>query len=109
MLFGHSNINKAVSSLLLVILLLIHSVKLLHSHAANTFSSNEIHKHGSIVKNLSDCSICNYQLAKDIDDPFCYHEEACTPRTSISNSQLIEFYKGISYSAFESRGPPARI
>ena len=108
MLFKRGNINKAISATLLLLLLFIHSVKLLHSHPGNTLSK-EIHKHNAIIKSGSDCSICNYELAKDIDDLFSDGDRASIPEPTILNSPLIEFYKRISYSAFESRGPPYGI
>ena len=108
MLFKKGNINKTISATLLLLLLFIHSVKLLHSHPGNTLSK-EIHKHNAIIKSGSDCSICNYQLAKDTDALFSDDDRAYIPKTNPLNSPLIEFYKRISYSAFESRGPPDGI
>ena len=107
MLFGKGHINKAISSILLVALLLIHSVKLLHSHPVNTLASKDIHS--SIAKNSPDCNICSYQLAKDTDTPVICNNGAAVPEQNIFNPGSIVYYKNISYSAFESRGPPSCI
>jgi hypothetical protein len=109
MIFGNKYISKVISSVLLLSLLLIHSVKLLHSHPNNSFGSKDIHTGNSVVKNNSDCSICNYQLAKDIDHlSYIRHETYVLPQNTF-NQHLIAFHKGSFYPAFESRGPPAGI
>lgn len=108
MFFGNKYVSKAMSSVLLVALLLIHSVKLLHSHPNNSFCSKDTHSH-SVVKNSSDCSVCAYQLVKDADDQAYFPHNACIPGESFIHLQLGSFYNSSFYSAFESRGPPSGI
>ena len=75
-LFKNRYIHKCISAILLVILLLIHSIKLLHTHSSNNSFSNHIcsgncfekNDNSDLAKSSSDCGICNYQLTKDADD-----------------------------------------
>jgi hypothetical protein len=106
MLFKRSHINRAASAMLLVILLLFHSVKLLHSHSSDSFCESS---NSEIVKSSTDCSICNYQLSKDADD-FVYPAlREYEPQPGNFNIQLISFHKFSFHSAFENRGPPILI
>lgn len=114
MLLKSNYIKKAFSAITLVTLLFIHSVKLLHTHSSSQVFSNEVCKnsipgtdqHTEITKTVSDCSICNYQLAKDADD-FAYPPfVAYDPEQNIFNARLISFHKLSRPSAFENRGPP---
>ena len=113
MLFKGNHINKAISAALLVLLLLIHSIKLLHTHSNDSFLSNnckisglDINNNSKIVKPSSDCSICSYQISKDADDfvqPAFYNPD---PEQINFNTRLILFHKFSHPSAFENRGPP---
>ena len=74
MLFKSNYINKAISAAFLVLLLFIHSIKLLHTHSSNGFFSNhdcnglDEKDNFEFAKSTSDCSICSYQISKDADD-----------------------------------------
>jgi len=115
MLFKSNYIKKAFSAILLVMLLFIHSIKLLHTHSSSQIFSNEACKNTlpgndhEITKTLSDCSICSYQPGKDADDLVypCFVEH--DPVQNIFNTRLIPFHKLTLLSAFESRGPPFLI
>ena len=108
MLFGNKYTGKAISSILLVVLLLIHSVRLLHSHPTNSFCSKDGHS-SSVAETSSDCSICNYQLAKDADDHANFPEHVGFPGEISIHLPLGSFHKTLFYPAFESRGPPSGI
>ena len=108
MLFGKEYTTKALSTVLLVALLLIHSVRLLHSHPNNSFCSKEGNGN-SVIKNSSDCSVCNYQLAKDTDAQHFLDYEKRVYAHHIIREQLVSFYKNSFRSAFEGRGPPPGI
>ncbi len=103
MLFKRNHINKAVSAILLVMLLFIHSVKLLHTHTGDHLSKNN---QSVIIKSSADCSICSYQLSKDADDvvhlSFCEYE----PQSVNFDTPLISFHKNSFHTAFENLGPP---
>ena len=117
MFFDRSYIRKAISALLLVMLLLVHSIKLLHTHTSNnSFSNHNCGKSGldknniaTVAKSSPDCSVCSYQLSKDADDmvnpSFCNIK----PEPEDANTQFISFRKIASLSAFENRGPPLRL
>ncbi len=105
MFFGNKYLIKAVASLLLVSLLLIHSLKLLHSHPT-VLSLNDVHKHSAVVKDNSHCSICSYQLAKDADDKFCAEIQDVGTALTKYDPQLTTSYTVSFHPAFESRGPP---
>ena len=104
-----------MSAVLLVMLLFIHSIKLLHKHPVNSFFShddcnNAFDLNNSSEKiNSSECSICSYQLSKDADDlvypSFCNYKSEPIG----FNIQLISFHKFSCHSAFENRGPPVGI
>lgn len=116
MLFERNYIKKAFSAILLVMLLAIHSTKLLHSHPANTIFLNhscdnaalEINDN-SVTAILSDCSICSYQLGKDADDLAYVLDTAPATEHNLFNSSLLPFHKFSFYTAFENRGPPSII
>jgi hypothetical protein len=105
MLFGNGYTSKAISSILLVALLLIHSVRLLHSHANDTFCSKDLQS-SSVVKNNPDCSVCSYQLAKDTDAQNSFDYDTYVLFEDIIGQHLESFYKPLFSSAFENRGPP---
>ena len=83
-LFSRQNIKKIFSGTLLIVLLIVHSIKLLHTHSyCNFYSAKEIH--GSYDKISSseesklspDCEICNYQITKDTDHSFYLADAIC--------------------------------
>ena len=98
-------------------LLLFHSIKLLHTHQGNNSFSNHTCSDSCFEKNdnpdparsSSDCSICNYQLTKDADD--IVYPEFYNP--AIEQGDLI--HRSISFDKFsypsslENRGPPVII
>ena len=113
MLFDRDYIKKAFSAILLVMLLAIHSIKLLHSHPTNTiFLNHSCNKaaldinDNSETGNLSDCSICSYQLSKDADCLACVCDKGPATQHNIFNSFLLPFHKFSFHTAFENRGPP---
>jgi len=117
MLFKSNYIKKGFSAILLVMLLFIHSIKLLHTHSSSQIFSNEACKnnlldkdqHTEITKTSSDCNICSYQLTKDADDLVYAGSIDCDPVQNIFNTRLIPFHKLSLPSAFENRGPPSLI
>jgi len=114
MLYKSNYTNKAISAVLLVLLLFIHSIKLLHTHSSDNFFSNHSCKsngldkndHSQVAKSSADCSICNYQLSKDADDLVYPTSDICKPEQQLFNTQLISFHKLSFHTAFENRGPP---
>src|SRR4026207_563196 len=99
MLFKSNYIKKAVSAILLVTLLFIHSIKLLHSHSSNSFFSN--HDCNSLdkkntyefAKSSSDCSICNYQLSKDTDGLVYPAFISSVTESQNFNTRIFSFHK----------------
>lgn len=108
MLRGNKYISKALSSILLAVLLLIHSVRLLHSHPNNSICSKETHS-SSVAKNSSDCSICSYQLAKDASAEVYFPQKMQFNYQTSFDLRLSISYKTAFNSVFESRGPPSGI
>ena len=116
-LFKNNYIHKCISAILLALLLLIHSIKLLHTHPGNnsfanhTCNGNCFEKNDctDLAKSSSDCSICNYQVTKDADD--LVHPEFCNPIAEQNGLLIrsISFHKHSYPSAIEDRGPPANI
>jgi len=98
-------------------LLLIHSIKLLHTHQGNNRFSHhdcsgdcfEQNDNSDLAKSFSDCSICNYQLTKDADD--LVHPAFCS--LVIEQNDLVTrsilFDKFSFPSTVEDRGPPVLI
>ena len=116
MLFDRNYIKKAFSAILLVMLLAIHSIKLLHSHPTSiTFLNHgcnnaalDINDNSETV-NLSDCSICSYQLGKNADDLVSAFDTVPATEHDIFNSFLPSVHKFSFHIAFENRGPPSII
>src|SRR4030095_396844 len=117
MFFNGNYIKKAISSVLLVMLLLIHSIKLLHTHSGNNSFSNHIcsgncfekNDNSELAKSSSDCSICNYQLTKDADDlVYPFFCNLVTERNDF-NKTSISLHKFSFPSTLESRGPPSNM
>jgi hypothetical protein len=114
---NRSYLKKISAGILLIVLLFIHSVKLLHSHAylplcedhAVENSDRELAGSETISIQPGDCVVCAYHLNKDSD--------------AVTSFQQIVFYTYIPdrsvlvldspYTAFsfviETRGPPALI
>ena len=98
-------------------LLLIHSIKLLHTHQGNNSFSHhnclgncfEKNDNSDLAKSASDCSICNYQLTKDSDD--LVYPEFCNPLIEQCDlvARSISFDKFSHPSGLENRGPPANM
>jgi hypothetical protein len=100
-----------------VTLLLIHSIKLLHTHQGNNFFSHhdcsgiciEKNDNSDLARSSSDCGICNYQLTKDADD-FVYPGSW---NSIIEQKDLLErsisFEKFSHPSSLEDRGPPVLV
>src|SRR5688572_24121803 len=100
MLFECNYIKKAFSAILLVMLLGIHSIRLLHSHPTNTNFLNHSCNNAALdindnseTTNLTDCSICSYQLGKDADDLAYASDTASVTDQNIFNSFLLPFHK----------------
>jgi hypothetical protein len=109
MRFKRSYFNKAISVTMLIMLLLFHSVKLLHGHSA--YFSNACESTGAEIINTdhiasADCGICSYQLGKDADDVIAAPGTALIPAPPVLNDHEPSFYTGTLFSFFESRGPP---
>ena len=98
-------------------LLLIHSVKLLHTHqGSNSFSQHicsgncfEKNDNSDLARSFSDCSICNYQLTRDADD--LVYPEFCNPVIEQKDliARSISFEKFSHPSSLKDRGPPVLI
>ena len=116
MFFDRNYFKKAFSAILLVMLLAIHSIKLLHAHPTNTiFLNHSCNKAAfdindkSETGNLSECSICSYQLSKDADEPACVSDAPPATEHAILNSLLLSSHGFSFHAAFENRGPPSII
>ena len=116
MLFDRDYIKKAFSAILLVMLLAIHSTKLLHSHPPNTIfldhscSKAVLDIHDNAETGIaSDCGICSYQLGKDADSLACVSDTEPAAEHNIFNSFFLSFHKFTFHTAFENRGPPSII
>jgi len=115
MLFKNNYIHKCISAMLLVVLLLIHSIKLLHTHPGNNSFVNhncsgncfEKSDNSDLTRSSSDCSICNYQLTKDADAFVCPAFFNPVTEQINFNTSLIFSYKPSHPSSLENRGPPA--
>ena len=113
MLFDRNYIKKAFSAILLVMLLAIHSIKLLHSHPTNTTFLNHSCNNATLDINddsetasLSDCNICSYQLGKDVDELPYVSDVTASTEHNIFNSFLLSVHEFSFHTAFENRGPP---
>jgi len=116
-LFKNRYIHKCISAILLVMLLLIHSIKLLHTHQGNSSFSHhnclgncfEKNDNSDLAKSSSDCGICNYQLTRDADDlVYSFLRIPVTERIDLITPS-ISFHKFSFPSTLESRGPPANM
>lgn len=114
MLLDRDFIKQAFSAILLVMLLAIHSIKLLHSHPTNTIFLDHSCNNAALdtndnseTGNLPDCSICSYQLSKDADLLACVSDTAPATEHNILNSFLLSFHRFSFHTAFENRGPPS--
>ena len=116
-LFKNNYIHKCISAILLVMLLLIHSIKLLHTHSGNNSFLNhncsgsclEKNDTAELAKSSSDCGICSYQLTRDTDD--LVYPEFCNPITELIDlkTSSILFEKFSFPSALVNRGPPFKV
>lgn len=112
-----NHIRKIISAGLLLILLIIHSVKFFHTHSYNHFGSEESIGLNKVSKKFntqnisatSDCSICNYQLGKDIDNLFHPVFLLAGPFDGNFNANFYSFTTNAIHPAFEGRGPPVVI
>lgn len=109
------HIHKCISALLLVMLLFIHSIKLLHSHSGtNSFSNHncngicfEQNDSSEPAKNSTDCGICSYQLTKDADHIACPAFYDPIIQAPDLNTGLVSYNKFSLPSVLDNRGPPS--
>lgn len=101
-------LNKALTAAVLVLLLQVHLIKLLHTHADKALTSHEL-QNEIIAKIKSDCTICDYQLGKDTDDIVCLPACADIQVPADQNAQIILSYRFSSPIAVENKGPPALL
>jgi hypothetical protein len=112
-LFSKQNIKKIFSGTLLIVLLLVHSVKLLHTHSyCNFYSSKEVHDSCDKISSSKeskfspDCEICSYQITKDTDHSFYLADHICKiERTDFYTCSVSAGSQQTSFS-FDGRGPP---
>jgi hypothetical protein len=114
MFLERTHIKKIVSTIFLILLLFVHSVKLLHTHSYNTFftrsAGNETIFNKSYIsdvgKHPSDCEICNYQITKDADH-LIFVSNSDFNKESVSYTTVFILHRSLPFfSSFESRGPP---
>lgn len=104
MLWSRQYINKFFSGSLLIVLLIVHSIKLLHSHNYNQLHSD---REAKVESKVADCEICNYQISKDTDNSSSFIEHIDKIEQIISYDEYILTTSKIFHSKAESRGPPA--
>ena len=105
-----SYVNKAMAVTMLFMLLLVHSIKLLHGHSgyfSNDHKSNVVDLNNNDHPSSTDCGICSYQLGKDADDVVFVAGAGIVQAGDILNENNSSFYTASLVSFFESRGPPA--
>ena len=108
-------IHKCVSAVLLVMLLFIHSIKLLHTHSTNNSFSHHVcngscfedNDHSEIATTSADCGICNYQLTKDADHILVPEFRSPIIEQTDLNAKLVSSYKCSRPPGLENRGPPS--
>lgn len=108
--FKRSYVNKAMSVTMLFMLLLVHSIKLLHGHNgyfSNVHKSNVVDLTNNDHPSSTDCGICSYQLNKDADDVVFVAGGGMEQARDILNESKSSCYTASLFSFFESRGPPA--
>lgn len=109
--YGHY-IRKTVAGSLLIVLLFIHSVKLLHNHCSRQLDCKQITGHTDSVSASSvssDCDICNYQVAKDTEHAFAEMDIKIARADTIFNAGLIVNGESSFITSFDTRGPPAFV
>ena len=115
MLWSKDYINRFFSGTLLILLLLVHSVKLLHSHPDTRFFATKSAKPASFdqltnndeTKLPADCEICNYQITKDTDGTFSFIEYSSKIEQLSFYNEYILASPRVFHSVSASRGPPA--
>jgi hypothetical protein len=114
-LLRKSHIKKLSAAGLLFIFLFTQGLKLVHSHSYRSFTQqpaeHEILSHPIAIGSASlsatvDCTICDYQIAKNTDFQFSNWEISLPA----FKTDFIPFYPPFkafpSFSFFETRGPP---
>lgn len=117
MFFAHDNKRKVISCVLLIILLVIHSIKLLHNHSSVLIApgaylaadGDDLKQKVESVKGSQDCPVCSYQPAKDADDKFFTAVDIHYPVGCKTLSTLTVFSPVALPASFESRGPPCTV
>lgn len=102
---------------MLILLLLVHSIKLLHTHSFPAYINSVSEKlkvsnqalFSVLEKNQPDCEICHYLIAKDADDSFKQDLPEQLIALQIFNSPLLFNTSFVHQFAIESRGPPTIV
>jgi hypothetical protein len=117
-LFSRNHINKAAAATLLIVLLFIHSVKLLHSHSLKkqvSFSGSSA-KYStcekgseSVTQSFKECAVCHYQPARDSDNLMAASYNSLQTLYKVYSSITVSVDVLHHFSSFETRGPPVLI
>jgi hypothetical protein len=109
MQFQRSYFNKAIAVTMLVVLLLVHSIKLLHGHGyfQTSCKSNIADVISASHAGSADCGICSYQIGKDADDFVFAPSTTSIPVYDNSNDARASSYIYSFFTFFDSRGPPS--
>jgi hypothetical protein len=114
-LFSRNHINKAAAATLLIVLLFIHSVKLLHSHSLQkqVSSSGRAEKYSnceegfeSVSPSINECAVCHYQPARDTDNLMAAPFTGLRVLYPLYTSFAVPLDHVHHFSSFETRGPP---
>jgi hypothetical protein len=112
-----SYLKKISAGILLIVLLFIHSVKLLHSHAYLPFcinhaaesSDREIAGSETVSIHPGDCVVCAYHLNKDSDAVTSFQHTVFYTYNPIRSALFLDSPNIAFLFVIETRGPPALV
>ena len=88
--------RKTVAIVFLVLFVLVHAIKALHTHEISiAYSHHHADKHNTNLKADFFCSICDFQVAKDADAIRCSIETAIPQQKSL----FVDTYFLSAYSS----------
>lgn len=112
-----SYFKKISAGILLIVLLFIHSVKLLHNHVylplcinhAAENSGREIADTKTISIHPGDCVVCAYHLNKDSDAVTSFQQIVFCTYNPIRCALFLDSPYTAFLFVFETRGPPVLV
>ncbi|HNO54096.1 MAG TPA: hypothetical protein PKI85_03230 [Chitinophagaceae bacterium] len=100
------HIKKQFATLGLILIVLLLAVKAGHHHPISNYHNSEQHEFAGISHLIQDCSICDFQIARNACLPTVAELTVSEREISIVRPEIVEKVYNERQILFSERGPP---